>query len=87
MKFKTLQHSQHATLSPLAEGRELKFVLRALFYNLNKSPLAEGRELKLTVRRRASYCSGSPLAEGRELKSLIRPHNCLIIVVAPRGGA
>ena len=33
-------------MSPLAEGRELKFRLSGRLHLVDKSPLAEGRELK-----------------------------------------
>ena len=54
-------------MSPLAEGRELKFRHRAV-HAVNGSPLAEGRELKYTALRRCRSATPSPLAEGRELK-------------------
>ena len=73
--------------SPLAEGRELKFVVRHYAHVHGPSPLAEGRELKLGVVLHMRDLLESPLAEGRELKSVQRrdadPHG----IVAPRGGA
>ena len=57
-------------VSPLAEGRELKYERAADFISPRMSPLAEGRELKLCgVTLTGSTGLKSPLAEGRELKS------------------
>ena len=55
-------------MSPLAEGRELKWLVGWSAGRLMVSPLAEGRELKLQVEQRFSKRKPSPLAEGRELK-------------------
>ena len=41
-----LQCSWHRLASPLAEGRELKYIMFANPRNGFVSPLAEGRELK-----------------------------------------
>ena len=59
-------------MSPLAEGRELKFALAGDGVGREGSPLAEGRELKLDVVDGFVNRVGSPLAEGRELKSVYR---------------
>ena len=56
-------------LSPLAEGRELKYPRRQPQANRHVSPLAEGRELKY-FRHWKPVLRTSPLAEGRELKCL-----------------
>ena len=57
------------TSSPLAEGRELKFIYAAIMSAVAMSPLAEGRELKYLFHRLLCYYFiRSPLAEGRELK-------------------
>ena len=53
--------------SPLAEGRELKFMAGKIAQNA-ESPLAEGRELKLYQCGYRVAVESSPLAEGRELK-------------------
>ena len=73
--------------SPLAEGRELKYVKRFLEVLHGLSPLAEGRELKfrgLSFRPRRLR---SPLAEGRELKFRRLVRHGVEVAVAPRGGA
>ena len=74
-------------MSPLAEGRELKWKPCPAIARTFPSPLAEGRELKLGVVLHMRDLLESPLAEGRELKSVQRrdadPHG----IVAPRGGA
>ena len=54
--------------SPLAEGRELKFILSSWSVVVAASPLAEGRELKLCTPCAYFPRRRSPLAEGRELK-------------------
>ena len=54
--------------SPLAEGRELKFVDALPLPPRPASPLAEGRELKFCAGRHDMPVGESPLAEGRELK-------------------
>ena len=61
---------QSTAASPLAEGRELKYLFGRHGALPHGSPLAEGRELKCA--RFLFVNSGylSPLAEGRELKFL-----------------
>ena len=54
--------------SPLAEGRELKSVMRITSAIRRMSPLAEGRELKYALGGVGGNHAPSPLAEGRELK-------------------
>ena len=47
MKFILLaNNSTDASMSPLAEGRELKYPINPKERRLHRSPLAEGRELK-----------------------------------------
>ena len=46
MKFLCLLAATVCVASPLAEGRELKFLWLACEQNRRESPLAEGRELK-----------------------------------------
>ena len=83
MKWKLIARAT----SPLAEGRELKYI----WSNTNNlevgSPLAEGRELKLAYQIFVVFPLMSPLAEGRELKFAIIYLCVLQIAVAPRGGA
>ena len=74
-------------MSPLAEGRELKYESDANNIVAIMSPLAEGRELKFHFNEPIPPLRASPLAEGRELK-----YGCHTVVdralqVAPRGGA
>ena len=72
--------------SPLAEGRELKYLLTGKLRGEMLSPLAEGRELKSPCHITVACGQKSPLAEGRELKfnrRKSRQSKC----VAPRGGA
>ena len=60
-------------MSPLAEGRELKWLLPVPMSMYIASPLAEGRELKWNVARLGGQTNLSPLAEGRELKFAAAP--------------
>ena len=46
MKLKAASQYTIRIPSPLAEGRELKFILSYLYAVTEWSPLAEGRELK-----------------------------------------
>ena len=55
-------------LSPLPQGRELKYVLLGVEQHSCMSPLPQGRELKYTrLFYHRSGCT-SPLPQGRELK-------------------
>ena len=51
-------------LSPLAEGRELKFLRAAQRHDEHGSPLAEGRELKFIKGRHEMPCAGRPSRRG-----------------------
>ena len=61
-------HSVTSGSSPLAEGRELKYVGHQRRDFRLWSPLAEGRELKFVASLANAGSTRSPLAEGRELK-------------------
>ncbi len=41
----------YVLLSPLTQGRELKFALQFIYAILNLSPLTQGRELKFDQRK------------------------------------
>ena len=73
-------------MSPLAEGRELKYGSRKAIKKPDASPLAEGRELKFMETLENHIGIGSPLAEGRELK-FENEKGTVQRAVAPRGGA
>ena len=73
--------------SPLAEGRELKYVLLHEDLRHVASPLAEGRELKSACAAEQTRKRASPLAEGRELKYPPNHAASASAPVAPRGGA
>ena len=73
--------------SPLAEGRELKFVRELIRQYRVESPLAEGRELKYDFVVNPPIADASPLAEGRELKCQLDSPAIIDAAVAPRGGA
>ena len=74
-------------VSPLAEGRELKFVWVG---DTSKGYVAPrggaGIEIQYSAHEKAVN-DASPLAEGRELKYLILREIALRGAVAPRGGA
>ena len=74
-------------MSPLAEGRELKYLDFDAECLRLQSPLAEGRELKWRRQRQKEQRQKSPLAEGRELKFLAVQRTACPVLVAPRGGA
>ena len=42
-------------MSPLAEGRELKFCIKTVYNEMVRSPLAEGRELKYFCHINGAY--------------------------------
>ena len=72
--------------SPLAEGRELKFITMKKFVSVLLSPLAEGRELKFQCFREKNLLPASPLAEGRELKyPALPPSSCALRRPSRRG--
>ena len=73
MKFLWLEVRVAAGASPLAEGRELKYIYALRRRNFQPSPLAEGRELKYLNAFRPVVDFLSPLAEGRELKCVRAP--------------
>ena len=73
--------------SPLAEGRELKYLQKLASNKPRRSPLAEGRELKYHSADTPADDITSPLAEGRELKYEESMYAGLPGTVAPRGGA
>ena len=68
MKFRGLSSLRQRRLSPLAEGRELKYLCQPIVNHIYTSPLAEGRELKCLCIKTVYNELLSPLAEGRELK-------------------
>ena len=68
MKLRGLLGVCGGFLSPLAEGRELKFAGPHRYNFKVRSPLAEGRELKCLAAGVGADFRRSPLAEGRELK-------------------
>ena len=74
-------------LSPLAQGRELKYDLLEQLQPRLASPLAQGRELKYIPVRRYVQLPRSPLAQGRELKYLRGNNLVCQALVAPRAGA
>ena len=75
-------------MSPLAEGRELKYKWEEQERpTQGESPLAEGRELKYEPAAATRGGTPSPLAEGRELKFRISGGRAQSESVAPRGGA
>ena len=87
MKYPTNREKLISLLSPLAEGRELKYAQLYHLHLCSWSPLAEGRELKCSIAGTDGVYDMSPLAEGRELKSLKRYILISAKDVAPRGGA
>ena len=76
-----------STASPLAEGRELKYIIHTTSPCDRTSPLAEGRELKSFAQNVGQNYIASPLAKGRELKYKSNSTNIREVEVAPRGGA
>ena len=74
-------------MSPLAEGRELKWQDTIGGSIGRPSPLAEGRELKYFTTSYYRRVLLSPLAEGRELKFYGMTATDPGKDVAPRGGA
>ena len=56
--------SASAWASPLAEGRELKWLPSCSFITITPSPLAEGRELKFFVLRHKFRTQGRPSRRG-----------------------
>ena len=68
MKCEKMSDDVNIDMSPLAEGRELKYFYSHYKTDLIPSPLAEGRELKFILVDEVVERFPSPLAEGRELK-------------------
>ena len=74
-------------MSPLTQGRELKYKNRGKLCVYRWSPLTQGRELKYFADCPHGFPNGSPLTQGRELKSEMAAMQTLDNLVAPHTGA
>ena len=74
-------------MSPLTQGRELKYGRGASRKPPAVSPLTQGRELKLKAKYPPAVVPASPLTRGRELKYIQAAVSAVEKTVAPHAGA